>query len=755
MAPTALSSDFPVAAQPRVCGRSPIQRRRWWVLALVSLGAVAAGAWTTPVVAQQTYTWSNGANTNLWGTSGNWVGSPALTFNNQTTVIFDSANVSEANRSNAVSIGAGVKTIRSLTINADYATSNNATFDIRTNDTLSNTSTARNLTFAANAGNASISVAQSTAGTVQVRVGTNTFGNVVLSSNLDIAQNNTFFNATGFQFDSSVTGAGVITKTGAGVVSLIRDNLAWSGGLNINEGPVQIFASGNAMGTGLWTLGGSANNTTLNVGSNANFTNSGGLVVAAGAGARTIANMGLSPGAGVGNPTLSGAITLNKDATFAVTQYTAATHDRLTLSGTAGGAGGIIKTNSGILILSASNNYSGATDIQGGKLYLGGAGRLGSGAVTIASGANLDFATGASQINVVANNISGAGQILQNVASTDTRITGNITSTGGLTINAGNFRIGNDTTTGSYTGDATVASGATLAFARSDAYTHGGTISGAGGVSKVNAGEATLTGDNSYTGNTALFTGALVADNANALGSGTITFSAGGGNTGTIRYTPASAGTDWASRIVNSAAPIRLDTNGNNVNLAGAIASTNTNGLVKSGSGVLTLGGANAYIGATNVDVGGLIINGSLASTGLASVASGARIGGTGSLAGGLSILSGGLFAFNPADPTLDVTGTVTLDNSFSVASLVNTDGTAINWGSVADGTYQLIGTTASSFANISNFGAGNAATIAVGRTAYFTDGSLNLVVVPEPSTFALLGSLAAAGALLARRRLR
>jgi fibronectin-binding autotransporter adhesin len=293
--------------------------------------------------------------------------------------------------------------------------------------------------------------------------------------------------------------------------------------------------------------------------------------------------MGLSPSSGVGNPTLSGAITLNKDATFAVTQYTAATHDRLTLSGTAGGAGGIIKTNSGILILSASNNYSGATDIQGGKLYLDGAGRLGSGAVTIASGANLDFATGASGTNVVANNISGAGQIFQNVASTDTRFTGNVTSTGGMQILNGTVRIGNSGTTGSYTGNTAVSAGATIAFSRSDAYSYGGTISGSGNVTKVDAGATTLTGNNSYSGQTSLFAGALVADNVNALGSGTITFSSSGGDTGTSRYTAASAGTDWASRIKNSAGTIRLDTNSNNVSLAGIIDSTNTNGLVKSG----------------------------------------------------------------------------------------------------------------------------------------------------------------------------
>jgi autotransporter-associated beta strand protein len=81
----------------------------------------------------------------------------------------------------------------------------------------------------------------------------------------------------------------------------------------------------------------------------------------------------------------------------------------MTLSGAVGGTGGMVKTGTGILILSASNNYSGTTDIQGGKFYLGTAGRLGSGAVTIASGANLDFGTGSGQTNIVANIISGDG----------------------------------------------------------------------------------------------------------------------------------------------------------------------------------------------------------------------------------------------------------------------------------------------------------------------------------------------------------
>jgi hypothetical protein len=138
------------------------------------------------------------------------------------------------------------------------------------------------------------------------------------------------------------------------------------------------------------------------------------------------------------------------------------------------------------------------------------------------------------------------------------------------------------------------------------------------------------------------------------------------------------------------------------------------------------------------------------------SVANGARIGGTGSLAGGLTIASGGLFVFDPADPTLDVSGAVSLDNSFGVASLVNADGSSINWGSVADSSYSLIGLTSSTFNGITNFGEGAAAPIGVGRTAYFTNttesGGLTLVVVPEPG--ALVLGLAGLGiAAWARRR--
>jgi autotransporter-associated beta strand protein len=311
--------------------------------------------------AQPTYTWA-GDGTNLWSDSKAWVGAPRpLIFNNQTDIIFDNAAV--ANRSNAISIN-GAKTIRSLTINADFHSSNNNTFDIRTYSTFN--SGESNLNFAAAFGYASINVAQSKDGIRQVRLGSVDGGTVVLNADLNLAQHNTFFNATGFQFDGSVAGPGAINKSGAGVVRLVRNNRNWSGWMNIKEGNVSVFANTHAMGIGIWNLGGGANNTSFSLGSNATLQNPGGLVVEAGAGTRTISLMSTTNG----NPTLTGPITLNKDALLDVGAYQAATHDRLTLAGDIMGRGGIVKTGGGILQLSGNNTFSGRTTIKEGVLLL-------------------------------------------------------------------------------------------------------------------------------------------------------------------------------------------------------------------------------------------------------------------------------------------------------------------------------------------------------------------------------------------------
>jgi hypothetical protein len=97
---------------------------------------------------------------------------------------------------------------------------------------------------------------------------------------------------------------------------------------------------------------------------------------------------------------------------------------------------------------------------------------------------------------------------------------------------------------------------------------------------------------------------------------------------------------------------------------------------------------------------------------------------------------------------TLSFTGD---GGGFGIDRLAN-----IDWETILEGTYTLVSGNVD-FANIRNVGLSNAHLLDSGYSAYFQEGSLQLVVtpVPEPSTIVLLGAGASILGLRATRRRR
>lgn len=129
-------------------------------------------------------------------------------------------------------------------------------------------------------------------------------------------------------------------------------------------------------------------------------------------------------------------------------------------------------------------------------------------------------------------------------------------------------------------------------------------ITGATALFKTGNGTVTLSGANTYTGSLALSSGVLIANHADALGTGNINFLGG-----TLRY-GSGISTDWSGKIAGSTSPINIDTNGNTVSFVTGIAAGNTGGLVKSGAGTLELAGVSSYTGNTTVSAGTLTFTG-------------------------------------------------------------------------------------------------------------------------------------------------
>lgn len=180
-------------------------------------------------------------------------------------------------------------------------------------------------------------------------------------------------------------------------------------------------------------------------------------------------------------------------------------------------------------------------------------------------------------------------------------------------------------------------------------------ITGTGGLLKNDAGTLILSGTNSYAGATNVLGGTLVALNGSALPA-TSNVSVTSGAALDIRADQNIGGLNGAGAVLLGA---NLTTGGLNANDSFTGSASGNGGLTKTGTGTLILGGANAYLGATQVNSGTLQLDGSVA--GAVNVADGATLSGSGSAAGVVTIADGAHLAAGGAGAGTLTTGGLVL----------------------------------------------------------------------------------------------
>ncbi|MEI6240943.1 MAG: autotransporter-associated beta strand repeat-containing protein [Planctomycetia bacterium] len=290
-----------------------------------------------------------------------------------------------------------------------------------------------------------------------------------------------------------------------------------------------------------------------------------------------------------------------------------------TYAGALSGSGSLTKTGSGTLTLSGSNTYSGVTTASGGVLQFATPASLYSGSTASWTAANIKTGTGATlavnvgtsnftsaNVTTLLTNLGGLGGSVNNnglqagaaigfdtsnaggsftiadaikdstgtgggaiglvkLGSGTLVLTGSSGYTGATAVNAGTLQIGSGTTGMlASTSPISVASGATLAFNRTDAYggNFSNAVSGAGGVA-VLSGTLALSGSNAYTGGTQINAGVVQMGNAYAL--------SGNGANVTIA---SGAMLDLAGVSGTTAARYNLTLSGSGVGNLGAITNT-------------------------------------------------------------------------------------------------------------------------------------------------------------------------------------
>ena len=549
---------------------------------------------------------------------------------------------------------------------------------------------------------------------VRNTVGVGPNGANIDTNGFDIAINRTLVN---------YGGSGTLTKNGAGKLTL-----NWSehnGGTTVNGGTLEYVAnSGYSLLRGPLTV------------------NSGATVSVLGDGT----GLGWQGGHIVTTLTINGG-TVTSNGTMHIWN----------MSGGVNMTGGTLQSNGGVsdangpqlewINSTVTTNASADTATIGGRIRMRGDGG--------AAGITFNVADGAAATDLlVSAAITEAwdpGRSITKNGAGKMVLSGYNIYTGSTTVNEGTLELsGANSGYGNIRGSLTVNAGATVAITNGDGTGFGwnapvSSIAVNGGT--LNAVTGAHVGFGAFT-SVSVSNGGTIAGNWQWNGDGALAFASSGNGTNTISGNltlRADNGANHTFTVADGTAAVDLHISGNLSDQYPEVGWLPGSNLVKDGAGTMVISGSNTYDGSTIVSAGTLLVNGSLGNT--AVIVNGGTIGGTGALAGSMT-LSNGLFHVVNLSDALAVAGTISLYAGFGVDDL-----TGLDWGTVANGTYTLIDGALGSgvFDALANNSLATAYDIGSGRSAYYQQGSLQLVVIPESSS-ALLSGVGLL-ALLRRRR--